>query len=36
MIEAVSIYEGEFEAGGTVGVIVKSAFQGKFLDSSEE
>ena len=36
MIECIEIYEGEFEGGGQVGQIIKSAFDGKFLSNDEE
>lgn len=33
MIEAVSIYEGEFSDGGKSGSIIQSAFEGKYISS---
>lgn len=36
MIECIEIYEGEFENGGAVGQVIKSAFDGRFLSGEEE
>jgi tetratricopeptide (TPR) repeat protein len=36
MIECVQIYEGEFESGGAVGTVIKTAFDGAFLSEQEE
>lgn len=36
MIECIEIYEGEFESGGAVGAVIKSAFDGIFLSEREE
>jgi hypothetical protein len=31
MIECIEIYEGEFENGGLVGLVIKKAFDGNFI-----
>jgi len=31
MLESISIYEGDFDEGGTAGLIIESAFEGRFL-----
>ncbi len=36
MIQSIEIYEGEFEGGGKVGKIIKTAFDGTFLSSAEQ
>lgn len=36
MIECIEIYEGEFDNGGSVGQIIKSAFDGQFISEEEE
>ena len=36
MTECIEIYEGEYEDGGSVGLIIKSAFDGLFLDEQQK
>lgn len=36
MLECLEIYEGQFDKGGEVGLIIKSAFDGEFLSQAEE
>jgi hypothetical protein len=36
MVECIEIYEGEFDSGGSVGQIIKMAFDGGFLSVEEE